>query len=263
MPEAIPGPLADEDAPEQQPAPAGHNNPPPFDPKEVEALSGEANGFLDTAGKWIEAGDIKSEANAQRLNDFIAGVRKRKTHTDNARKEAKKPHDDAGKAVQAAYTPIITKLECAISKVQPLATKWLEKKDEEARQEAARKAEEARRQREEAERLAAQAEQRHDVSGEVDAEAAKKAADQAEKDAARAAKQSAKVSSATGGTRSMGLRTNREAKIVNMRSLFFHYADHPKVAECLKSLADADIRAKDVDEAKIPGIEIVETRRAV
>ncbi|AHD00459.1 hypothetical protein [Leisingera methylohalidivorans] len=243
----------------------GGNNPPPYDPIVVEKLNTEAAGFLDAAAEWIEKGDITSEGDAQLLNDFIAGAKKRKTATDKARAAAKKPHDDAGKAVQAAFKPIITKLESAVSKTSPLLTTWLQKK-EAARQEKLRiQHEEARRAQEEADRKAAEAAARNDISGEIDAEAAREEADLMAKDAARAAKSKANVTSATGGGRTASLRTYHTAMVVNVRAAFMHYQENPALAECLRSLADAEIRSKDFDPEtmKIPGIEIITDRKAV
>jgi D-ribose pyranose/furanose isomerase RbsD len=237
----------------------GGNNPPPFDPAIVEKHAEIAAQFIAAAGEWIENGDLASEEDAQRLNDFRAGIRARKKETEDDRKAAKKPHDDAGKAVQTAYLPILEKLDRAISKTDPILKKWMEKVEAERKAEAARIAEEARRQREEADRLAAQAQARNDLSGEVDAEAAMKEAEKAEKTATRMAKGTVKVSSATGGARSASLRTIRRAEITNIYLVFNQFKDHPDVRGVLESLATGAIRRGE----EVEGVRVVEERRAV
>mgnify|MGYP000739348270 CR=1 FL=1 len=161
----------------------GANNPPPFNQAEVNTLNAEAGQFLDVAGEWIEAGEIIDDGQAQNLNDFIARVKKRKTATDNARATAKKPHDDAGKLVQAAYKPIITKLETVVSKTNPILTAWLTKKEAAHQAETRGQQEEARLAQQEADRQEAAALTRNDISGEIDAQTARDEADQLAKDA--------------------------------------------------------------------------------
>ena len=243
----------------------GANFPPPFDPAVVQEHDEAAARFADVAGQWLDRGDLTAEEDAQKLTDFIAGARGRKKLADAARADAKRPHDDAGKAVQAAFAPILTKLDAAVAKVQPLLTKWLEAKEAARKKEAARLAEEARLAREEAARLAAQAAARNDVSGEIDAEAAMKAAADAEKAAARMERASDKVSSATGGTKAAGLRTYWRAELVNRGAGIMRYRDAPELAALLVTLAERDARAKgfDPETMTIPGFNLIAERRAV
>ncbi|MEP0147104.1 hypothetical protein [Pseudophaeobacter sp.] len=250
---------------DETPPPSGHNNPPHFDAEKVANLDQAAVGFLDTAGTWIEGGEIKSDDQAELLNDFIVGIKKRVATTEEARKADKKPHDDAGKAVQAAYKPITTKLEAAKTKVTPLLTAWLEKKEAAKQVEIQRQQEEARKAQQEADRKAAAAASRNDISGEIDADAAKDKADQLAKEAERAAKTKTNVGSATGGGRSATLRTTLRAEISNSRAAFMRYAEAPELLECLRTLAEREARAKgfDPDKDTIPGVTIHKDRKAV
>ena len=243
----------------------GDNNPPPYDPSVVDGLNADGAAFLETAALWLEAGDLASEEDAQRLNDFIDGVKKRAKIADDARKDAKKPHDDAGKAVQAAFKPVIEKMEMAKAKVQPILTKWLTVKEQERLAEIARQEKEAQFAREEAERKAAAAAARNDISGEVDAKAEKEAAEAKAQDVARAAKQKSNVSSATGGGRTASLRDVIEVEVTNARALFMRYSEHPDLVECLRNLAAREARTKEFDARKdtIPGAKITVTQKAV
>lgn len=243
----------------------GGNSPPPFDPDVVEALNDEGAKFLDAAAVWIENGDLDSEDDAQRLNDFITGIKKRKSATETARKGAKKPHDDAGKLVQAAFLPIAKKMDLALSKVAPLLTKWMNKKRDEEQAEIERKRKEAEFAQQEADRKAAAAAARNDISGEIDAQAEREEADKQAKDAERAAKKGTQVSSATGGGRTASLRTYVEVSMVNPRVAFMRYNGHPALDDCLTKLAQVEARSKDFNPETdtIPGFDIRVERRAV
>lgn len=243
----------------------GANNPPPFDPDVVEALNDEGAKFLDAAAVWIENGDLDSDDDAQRLNDFIAGIKKRKTATETARKAAKKPHDDAGKLVQAAFLPIAKKMDLALSKVTPMLTKWMNKKRDEEQAEIERKRKEAEFAQQEADRKITAAATRNDISGEVDAQAAKEEADEQAKDVERAARKGTQVSSATGGGRTASLRAYVEVDLINSRVAFMRYNGHPALDDCLTKLAQAEARTKDFNPETdtIPGFTIRVERRAV
>ena len=236
----------------------GHNNPPAFDPDVLAKHIKAVDEFSDAAGEWLERGEITEEADAQMLNDFLAGARKLWKQIEGDRVAAKKPHDDAGKAVQAAYTPVLNVLDKTAKKLKPVLAAFLKKKEEEAERERRAKEEEARRAREEAEKLAAQADANNSIAQEVAAEQAAECAKELEKQAAKPAK--ANVASATGGARTAALRTVRSAKITSIRLLFSHFQDHSDVVEVLQRVANAAVRSKNVDESQIPGIEIVEER---
>lgn len=243
----------------------GGNQGPPFDPDQVEKLAAEGVQFIDAAGKWLDKKKLTTEDDAGRLNDFITGLKKRRKAVDQARADAKKPHDDAAKAVQAAFKPVLDQFDLAVKKVQPMLTAFLQEQDDKRKAEARRQAEEARKAQEEADRLAAQAASRNDVAGEAEAEEARKrAADQA-KEAARAEAQRSNVRSATGGGRTASLRTYYRAEVTNPRVAFMDMQNEPEVLECLRQVAERRARAKGFDPEKdtIPGCVIHVERRAV
>lgn len=243
----------------------GDNFPPPYRHDVVEAHETKAAEFLDAAGEWLEVGEIDSEAQASELNDFIAGVKKNVKSADDDRKADKKPHDDAGKAVQAAYNPIIEKLKRAVERVSPMQTAWLEKKEAERQAEVERQRREAEAAAKAAEEAAAKAESSNDISGEVEAEEAAKRASDLQKEADRAAKTRANVKSASGGGRTASLRAYLEVEVTNARVLFMRYQDHPDLLECLRNLAAREARSKEFDPEKdeIPGAKLTVTKRAV
>ena len=243
------------------PPPIGHNRPPPYDAEALLVLVNRTDEFMAASTAIRQkAVPIQNEEHAALLTDHIGGLRGLVKQVDEARKAAKKPHDDAAKAVQEAFNPILDRIKRALDFMLNEQTVWLDKK---AAAEAARKAEEQRIAREkqaEADRLAREAAASGDFDAEARAEAAKKEADKLAKEAAKAA--TVNQGSASGAARTVGLVTVRSAKITNINLLFLHYRDRPEVAEVLLRLANADIRAKDVDDSLIQGIEIIETKAA-
>lgn len=235
----------------EAPPPVGHNRPPPFDPDEVAALKAKVSQFADAAAEWKKAG-VTTDEEAAELNDFLAGSRKLFKQVDEARVAAKKPHDDAGKAVQAAFTPILDALERAGKIAKAILTDFAKEKAAKLERERQEKEAAARAAQEEADRLAAQAEARDDIMGQIDAEAAKAEADRLAKEAAKPVK--ASVGSASGGGRTAALRKTTKARIVNLSQAFMHYRDRPEVSELLVRLANADLRGMEVKTAP-PGFE--------
>lgn len=240
----------------------GGNNPPAYDPETFAKFDAALGRFNEAAKAWLELKAVDSPDRAEKLNDFLGGAKKLKGQIEKARKTDKKVHLDAGKAVDAAYNGLAATLSKVDAKIRP-------KLDEYMRAEAAKaakiKAEEERIAREaeaEARRKAEEAAaNENDMRAQQEAEAAAKEAEVAAKAAKKPAK--TQVGSATGGGRTASLRTYREAEIVAISQVFIHYRERPEVHDLLKRLADADIRAADVDHSKIPGIKIKETQKSV
>lgn len=244
------------------PAPMGHNSPPPFDPDRHTDLAGRVEKFMDACNKVRTDGPIENDERAQFLADHIAGMRGLKKRVEETKKLEKKPHDDAGKAVVAAYSPLEERLERAIKAMLALQSDWLDKKRAEQEQEQARKRAEAEAIKRAAEEAAAKAAATGNIDAEIEAEKLAKEAAKAEKDAGREIKTT--VGSATGAGRTISQRTVRKAEIQNIAALFVRYRAHPKLIECLQSLADADVRAKEITEANaaIYGVKIIESKVA-
>ncbi|GGE24071.1 hypothetical protein SAMN05421774_10889 [Gemmobacter megaterium] len=241
------------------PAAPGHNNPPPYDPDKHADLAARVEKFMATCNEVRAAGEITSEENAQHLSDLIAGLRGLKKQVEAQKKADKAPHDEAGKAVVAAFSPLEERLERAAKAMLVVMQGWLDKKKAEAEAEKARKAAEAEAARKAAEDAAAQAAATGNIDAEIEAERLAKEAAKAEKRAAKQVKVS--VGSATGAGRTVSTRKVRSAEITNARALFLRYADHPKVLDVLQSLANADVRSGEITEANAAlfGVSIRET----
>ena len=207
-----------------------------------------------------EAFPIRSDENAERLTDHIGGLRGLKTKVDNERKRQKKPHDDAGKAVQEVFTPVLTRLEKALDAMllgQTEALRWTE---ENARKAKAKEEAQARAAREEADRLALEAAASGDLDAESRAEEAQAAA--AEMQAKADAPVKVSAGSATGSGRTIALVEVKSADIKNLRLLFLHFIDAPEVRDVLQRLANAALRSADWDGVDLPGTETLREKKA-
>lgn len=237
------------------PPPTGHNNPPPFDQGKVDALTAKVAEWADAGTDWLNMETVNDAETAAKLADYINGCRAITKEIDDTRKDEKKPHLDAGRAVDAAYKGIGARLEKTQQAIQPMMTSWLKREEERKEAERKKAAEDARKQAEEAERLRQQAEARNDMAGVADAESLSKHADKLVKKAEK--KQTAKAASHSGGGRSVSLRDKRVVEVINTRLLFMYFKSDEdvmaKVAEVLKSAAAAQIRG-GVPADKIPGI---------
>lgn len=219
----------------------GGNAPPLIDPEklaEAERLTKEA---LALAKAQREAGPIKDAQRASLVSDVVAALRAAFKAVDAIRVEQKKPHDDAADAVQKAFKVFLNALESDANAIKTMAAQWLAEEQKRQAEEKARREAEARRQQDEAWAAKQLAEAKGDTLAVAQAEEKAKAAEAAE--AAAQKVQKAKMESASGGGRTMALRTQAYAQINNWRAVFMHFENEPDVREILQRLADREIRA--------------------
>jgi hypothetical protein len=235
----------------------GHNATGPYIP---EALKAKLEDFTDAAGAWLDKKEIDSPEQAEKCTDFLSGAKALLKDFDAERKSQKKPHDDAGKAVQELFkTPMYT-LDTMISSVGRLHTAFL--KAERDRAEAKRRAEleaAAKAQAEAAERRR-RAEVNNDVAGMVAADEQRQAAEDAAKEAAKPVK--AQAGSATGGARTMALRTTWRCEVENRGPALAHFRDHPEVIALIERLATAEVRAQKGEKAAPKGFKLIKEEKS-
>lgn len=111
-----------------------------------ELLAAQINDMIDEARKWLASigGKVKTQEHADKAANFAGAFGKLEKRADKARKDERKPHDKAAKAVQARWLPIV---ELAAEKKT-----WLKKEFEKyalaekrRRKDEARKADEEQR----------------------------------------------------------------------------------------------------------------------
>jgi hypothetical protein len=243
---------------ETEAPPIGHNNPPadtPFD-KAQEAIS-----LLDVeASNWFDGAPIENEAQAGDVARILDAARKVWKEADAARKEEKKPHDDAAKAVQEKWNPLLSAADRIAECARKAQTKWLIKLDEAKRAEAERIRKEAEEKERAARELASQAAE----SGKLDDA---KARDDAIKESQRAARDAAHADTdrarakGAGMGRAIGLRTSYRAEVIDRRLLLNHIAttDADALTAFVTDWAQASVRS---GRREIPGVNVVEERNA-
>jgi hypothetical protein len=227
----------------------GHNAPPAY-----EAISLHIEDLIAEAHNFLDGEPIADQGQADAIGVLLDSIRQAKKAADDQRVIEKKPHDEAAKAVQVKYKPLIDKCDLAASVAKKALTPWLQHLEDEQRRIAEEKrlaAEELQRQVREAEIAA-----RTDLAAAEKAEAAQLVADEATKAAVRAEKAKAH---ATGGSRAIGLRTSYRAEITDPLAFGKWAWNHRRAEyqEFLEHLAERECRHGPVT---IPGI-IVHTER--
>ncbi len=169
-------------------------------PEIVVLFTEEIDDLLIEAKNYLDGEPIANEERAAAVSSLLSRLRRVANDADDARKVEKKPHDDAGKAVQARWKPILDKADLAASTAKQALAPWLRQIEEKQRHEAElAQAEAERLTRVAAEAMAASA---GNFQARDDAERLVKAATGAQKHAERASKQKAHAS---GGERAIGL----------------------------------------------------------
>lgn len=181
----------------------GGNAPPPYEAHKlnIEDLRESALPFLD--GKEVTTPD-----EAEAVDTLIKMARSARDEADKQRAAEKKPHDDAAKAVQAQWKPLVDGAQRILDVCLEKIASWRKAEAERKEAEAARLRAEAEAERQaevEATRAAA-----GDLEAREQADQVAVSAQQAEKVAARAEKAAGKGN---------GLRTVRSLKVTDTRAL--------------------------------------------
>lgn len=234
----------------------GHNNPP--EPTPIETAR-ETISLLDVeASAWFDGAPIENQRQADDVARLIDAARKARQQFDNDRKAEKKPHDEAAKAVDAAWRPVIADAERIIEIGKAAQTPWLIKIDEDkrAREEAARKEAEAKAA--EARRLAQEAD--GSLAAAKARDAAIDEAKRAEQIASRAASDKAGAKGA-GMARAVSLRTTWRSEVQDRRALLNHIAKASPndLTVFVEEWAAKAVRA---GAREIPGVHIYAERAA-
>jgi hypothetical protein len=216
----------------------------------------EIDDLLLEARNYLDGDPITNETQAEAVSSLLNRLRRLAKDADDARKVEKKPHDDAAKAVQEKWKPILDSADLAASTAKQALAPWLQQVEEKQ----LREAEVARA---EAERLASIAAEAHaraagNLTEAEDAERLLKAAEGARRFAAKAEKQKAH---AKGGERAVGLVDAFTPVLTDACEALRHYRSKQPGAlkEWLLDQARADVRA---GIRSIPGFTINHERVA-
>lgn len=217
----------------------------------------EIDDLMLEARNWCDGEPVGNEEQAEAVSSLINRLRRVSKDADEARAGEKKPHDEAAKAVQTKWLPIIGKAATAITVAREALAPWLKKVDEKQREEAAA----AQR---EADRMAEVAREAHlassgNLAAREDAERLQTAAEAAKKHATKTGKAKAR---ATGGERAIGLREVWTPKMTDSVAALKYYRERRPEAlkDWLLSEAKADVRG---GARSLPGFKIESEKVAV
>lgn len=226
----------------------GHNGAPALD-----AFSMALDDVYVEAKNFLDGAPVENKAQADAIGVILSTARRLRRDADSARAEEKRPHDEAGKAVQVKWRPLLERADNIIAAAQKPLAAFLEAEDRRQQEAAAAARAEAMRQQREAAEAARQAE--GNLSATEDAKALQKAADAATKAAAKAEKEKPQVA---GMDRAVGLRTYQIADVTDRRTLLEHVLrnDPDAITEWLAEYARKAL------PAQLPGVTIRIEKRA-
>lgn len=187
--------------PDQHEAVTRSNNAPPDD--SFEGLSEAIADLARDAKKMVEAGAAKTQDDADRASDLANRLGEFWNKADGARKAEKKPHDDAVKAVQEKWTPVLTAAEIYKRLKLAVITPFLT-----AKQDAERKARE-----------------------------------EATKAGQPLPEQARSTTKAGTRGRSVALRTQKSVEITDRAALLAYFADSEMMTDFLQERAEKAVRA--------------------
>lgn len=223
----------------------GHNQPPP-DP--FEASRSRVDALIATANRWLlERPEITDEEMAAKADDFMNQLTAEAKAVDEARKAQHKPHDDAKKAIQLKWCPLIDMLGTAKELFRPRITAWLRAKQARAEEERKRQEAEALAKLQAAEDAKRAAQEQGTVEATIQARQAAEAAEVAVAETARPVRAQVKGNYAT---KARSLRKVWKYRVTDAALVPREWLciDETKISQAIRR-ADAPVR-------EIAGIEI-------
>lgn len=219
----------------------GHNNPPAF-----EAHSMNIEDLFQLVSDSTSGGKVETDEQDAALDALLDDFRKARKAADAERAAEKKPHDDAGKAVQTKWKPLLDRCDAATNEIKALLTPYRTEKQR-AKDDAARKARQEAEERQQA--AQAKLQQSDNLEARFEAEQELKAAKGLTAVANRIDREAT------------GLRTVWTHSIVSRADLLRHVKE--RYPEDLADMLNEWARKKVAAGARsIPGVEITESKRA-
>lgn len=217
------------------------NNPPP-----EASFSLHIDDLFALLSDTLAGGAVDSDEKEAAIDELMDEFRKAAKDADKARSTEKKPHDDAAKAVQEKWKPIIAKADRGTVACKDALTPYRIEKQRIA-DEAARKA------REEAEAKERAAQEALRQSDDLEAKF------QAEQDLEQAKKLAAVANRIDRAP--TGLRTHWEAELTDKGAALRHYlkTQPDEFSDLIQTLADRDARGA---RPPVPGVLYHERKKA-
>ena len=234
----------------------GANHPP--EPTPLEAAQETIDALYGEAVQWLDGAAIDNPETANGVAKLLVMLRDAENHANLAREADKRPHLEAGRAVDNAYRPTIKKASTAADACRAALKPWLEAAEEQIRQTA-----EAKRKEASAALLAAQeAIRTSDRTNLAEVEAAEAILVQAKRiDAAASAWEKTTASAGIERYR-VSLRGTPVPVLKDAGAALAHYRTTAPfdVLDWLQRMAEKDIRSGKRD---IPGFTVAIDKRPV
>lgn len=229
----------------------GHNMPDQFT-----LFAEHINELIEQANQFLDGNPVATDGQAEDVSRLLNMLRKASNDADEARKAEKRPHDDAAKAVQAKWKPVLDNADLAVTTCKRALEPFLLRKQEEQRA-AAEAARLEAEQKAAAAREAAENVSQADLGALTTARDLTEAAMAAEKAARRAENAKPQV---RGGERATGLRTSYNAQILDPIA-FGKWAWEHRKEEYVAFLTSLAIR--ECRHGPLPGVRITKEGKAV
>ena len=199
------------------------------DDESFDALKDRIEDLARDADALIKSGAAPDQSAADRASDLANRLAELHKKADGARATEKKPHDEAAKAVQAKWTPLLGTAEVYKRIKSAVITPFLVAEDQK------RKAAEA---------------------------AARKAAEEAAKAGQPLPEpiqmERAAPKAGSGGRRSVALRTVKVVTITDRAAVLAFWANNQQITEVLQKISEKAIAAG----VTVPGVTVTEEQRA-
>lgn len=210
------------------------------DENSFEGLSDRITDLARDAERLIAAGGAKSQDEADRASDLANRLGELRNKADGARAAEKKPHDEASKAVQAKWLPVLSIADVYKRVKAAVVTPFLVEQDRVRREKEAA-----------AQRAAEQVEEQNRAA----TEAAIKAGQPAPEPVAVAPSiaPSAPGRAGSGGRRSVALRTQKSGVVEDHAAALAFFANHEDVKSLVATLANRAVRAG----VEVPGVRVI------
>ena len=137
------------------------------------AMEAHAEDLFATISDSTDRATVSTDEQEAQLDDLLADVKEARRDAEAKRKAEKEPHLEAGRAVDAAWKPVLSRLDAAADHIKDLLTPYRVAKQK-AKDEAARKAREEAEAKEAAAREAMQGSLAERYEAEAQLEAANK-----------------------------------------------------------------------------------------
>lgn len=221
------------------------------------ALEMEINDLVEQSEKWLATTVIDEKVKADKARNWQAMLQALKKRADEMRDAEKRPHLEAGRAVDAKFKPLIEHSDGASRALKAAYEKWAVTEEARLKAEAQAKFEK--------EKAAAEAARR-----EIEAQRAKQMADDPiaaltspEPDLPDIPDKPDEVKVQVGGGTGAraGLTTVYEPTITDWALCLDHYKDHPNIRAVVEKLVAAETKLHKA-ATKIPGVEVKAVRKA-